>query len=134
MALGERCESQYLLREIKPPKRGKPAPAVAQPGLLPNGRPIPALLITNGPRNGERLLIRNGFMIGKAPGCDLLIEDGYTSGHHAQLAMDDAGNCRLYDRGSTNGTYINGMRVSEQQLVHGVTIRIGSTELRFLAQ
>jgi pSer/pThr/pTyr-binding forkhead associated (FHA) protein len=64
----------------------------------------------------------------------LLIEDGYTSAHHAQIGMDQFGNCSLYDRGSTNGTFVNGVRVGECVLSHGVSLRIGSTELRFLAQ
>ena len=109
-------------------------PAAAPSGMLPNGKPIPCLLIMNGPRTGERLLLRNGFAVGKQPGCDLLIEDGYTSSHHAQIAIDQLANCRLYDLGSTNGTFVNGVRVTEHALEHGVTIRIGSTELRFLAQ
>jgi pSer/pThr/pTyr-binding forkhead associated (FHA) protein len=87
-----------------------------------------------GPRAGERIPLRHGFLVGKAPGCDLLIEDGYTSSHHAQFAMDHAGNVRLYDRGSTNGTYVNGARISEAPLEHGATIRFGSTDVRFLAQ
>jgi pSer/pThr/pTyr-binding forkhead associated (FHA) protein len=101
---------------------------------LPNGRPIPALIIMTGPRAGERLLLRHGFWIGKQPGCDLLIEDGYTSSQHAQIAMDANGGCRLYDYNSTNGTFLNNVRVSDTPLDHGATIRIGSTELRFLAQ
>jgi hypothetical protein len=110
-------------------------PQVAQPGgYLANGKPIPALLISNGPRAGERLFLRHGFLIGKQPGCDLQLIDGFTSSQHAQIAMDGAGNCRLYDRGSTNGTYVNGVRVSESQLDHGMAIKIGETELRFLAQ
>ena len=114
---------------------GMPAmPAAAMPGMLPNGRPIPALLVMSGPLAGQRVQLRHGFLIGKQPGCDLLIDDGYTSSQHAQIGMDAAGNCRLYDRGSTNGTFINGVPVRETALEHGVTIRIGSTELRFLAQ
>jgi hypothetical protein len=104
------------------------------PGLLPNGRPIPALLVMSGPRTGQRLFLRHGFLIGKQPGCDLQIEDGFTSSQHAQIAMDQVGNCRLYDRGSTNGTFVNNARVTEVALEHGASIRIGSTELRFLAQ
>lgn len=104
------------------------------PGLLPNGRPIPALLIMSGPRTGQRLFVRHGFLIGKQPGCDLQIEDGFTSSQHAQIAMDQVGNCRIYDRGSTNGTFVNNARITEQALEHGASIRIGSTELRFLAQ
>src|SRR5262249_37237329 len=94
----------------------------------------PSLLVMTGPRSGERTALRLGFLIGKAPGCDLLIDDGYTSAHHAQIGMDQFGNCSLYDRGSTNGTFVNGVRVGECVLSHGVSLRIGSTELRFLAQ
>ncbi len=116
------------------PKKVKPGPQVTMPGMLPSGRPIPALLITSGPRAGERFLLRHGFVIGKQPGCDLLIEDGYTSSQHAQVAMDAMGNCMLYDRGSTNGTFMNGVRITEVALEHGAQLRIGATELRFLAQ
>jgi pSer/pThr/pTyr-binding forkhead associated (FHA) protein len=83
---------------------------------------------------GEQVALRNGFTIGKQQGNDLLIDDGFTSSQHAQIGMDAAGNCRLYDRGSTNGTYINGVRITETALQHGCTIRIGSTELRYLAE
>jgi len=48
--------------------------------------------------------------------------------------MDTSGTCRLYDRNSTNGTFANGVRVTEVVLAHGMSVRIGSTELRFLAQ
>jgi hypothetical protein len=119
--------------KAKKSKKGA-APAAAPPGFLPNGRPIPVLLITSGPRNGERFMLRNGFLIGKQPGCDLLIEDGYTSSQHAQIGMDANGVCKLYDRQSTNGTYVNGVRVTESALTHGLTIRIGSTEMRFLTE
>ena len=119
--------------KAKKQKKQKGAP-VAMPGLLPNGRPIPALLILNGPRTGERHMLHNGFLIGKQPGCHLIIEDGFTSSQHAQIGMDEGGNCKLYDRGSTNGTYINGVRINESGLQHGVSIKIGATEIRFLAE
>ena len=117
----------------KKAKKGEPAPQ-PQPGLLPNGRPMPALLITSGPRTGERHMLHNGFLIGKQPGCHLLIEDGFTSSQHAQIGMDANGVCKIYDRGSTNGTYVQGVRITETPLQHGATIRIGSTEMRFLAE
>ena len=116
------------------PKRSKEKAAPPAPGLLANGRPIPALLLMTGPRAGERILLKHGFLIGKQPGCDLLIEDGYTSSQHAQIGMDATGNCKLYDRGSTNGTLVNGVRITETALEHGVAIKIGSIEMRFLAQ
>ncbi len=111
---------------------GPGLPYVAAPAVA--ARPIPHLMFLSGPRAGERVALRHGFSIGKAPGCDLLIEDGYTSSHHAQIGIDAAGNCRIYDRGSTNGTFVHGARVTDAPLDHGCTVRIGSTDLRFLAQ
>ncbi len=123
------------------------APGSFPPGaIMPPGRPgMPApigmapaaaayLMFVDGPRAGQRLPLRSGFMIGKAPTCDLVIEDGYTSTHHAQVAMDATGKWSLYDMGSTNGTFINGVRVTQAVLEQGISIKIGSTELRFLAQ
>ena len=76
----------------------------------------------------------NGFLIGKQPGCHLILEDGYTSSQHAQIGMDANGVCTIYDRGSTNGTYINGVRVPQSVLQHGLVIRIGATDMRYLAE
>ena len=65
-------------------------------------------------------MLLNGFLIGKQPGCNLMIEDGYTSSQHAQIGMDAHGNCKLFDRGSTNGTFVNGDRITESALQHGI--------------
>jgi hypothetical protein len=132
----------------KPPK-SKPVkiPTVlptAPPSMAPQqpSIPVPAAPLTgarfyimNGPRAGEEIAIKHGFTIGKLPGCDLVIDDGYASSTHAQIGMDHFGNCRLYDRQSTNGTFVNGVRVNaEYPLEHGNTVRIGSIDLRFLSQ
>lgn len=107
-------------------KTPPPMPVVAPPG--------PALVVMTGPLVGRRIPIINGLTIGKAPGSSLLLDDGYTSSQHAQIGMDAAGRCRLYDRNSTNGTHVNGVRITEVELDHGMTIQIGSTQLQFLAQ
>jgi hypothetical protein len=115
--------------------RGKKPPPVA-PAAATAPAPVagPALLVMSGPRTGQRLALHNGFTIGKAPGSDLVLDDGYASTQHAQVGVDPRGTCRLYDRNSTNGTFVNGVRVNEVVLDHGMNVRIGSTELRFLAQ
>jgi hypothetical protein len=118
----------------KKAKQGQAQQPAVQPGFLPSGRPVPVLIVMSGPRRGERFMLRNGFLIGKQPGCDLIIDDGYTSSQHAQIGMDANGVCKLYDRGSTNGTYVNGVRVTETALQHDIQIRIGSTEMKFWAQ
>lgn len=110
--------------------KAPPQPAAAPPPPATG----PALLMLTGPRAGQRIPLQNGFTIGKAANSSLVLDDGYTSTHHAQVGMDSFGNCRLYDRNSTNGTFVNGVRVTEVVLDHGMSVRIGSTELRFLAQ
>lgn len=101
-------------------------------GVLPTAGPIAALILLTGPRAGERISLHNGFTIGKHIGCNLVIEDGYTSSQHAQIAIDPAGNYMLSDRGSTNGTFVNGSQIREFRLTHGAEIKIGSIEMRFL--
>lgn len=109
---------------------GGPSGAMpAQPG------PGPSLLVLTGMHAGKRVPLHHGFVIGTAAGSHLLIsDDRFASSHHAHVLMDAAGGCTLVDRASTNGTFINGVRMREQRLVHGMLIKIGSTEARFLSQ
>lgn len=108
-------------------------PPQPQPQVnVPAGGPL--LYIVNGPRAGQRLPLFHGFSIGKAPNCSLVIDDGFASTHHAQIGVDTRGFCTIYDRGSTNGTFVNGVRITEMHLEHGAALRIGATELRFLAE
>ena len=130
----------YLMSK-KQPKLQMPAgmvmqqpQAMPQQPVMPAGRPPPMLLVMNGPLAGQRVPLFNGFLIGKQPGCHLVLPDGTASSQHAQISVDAYGNCKIYDRGSTNGTFLNGVPVREVALENGAMIRIGSTELRFLAQ
>jgi Inner membrane component of T3SS, cytoplasmic domain/von Willebrand factor type A domain len=139
---------------------GKHAPVAGHPGapehaaaavpgpsavhrVLPTGGPsgampamaAPSLLILTGIHAGKRVPLHHGFVIGTAAGSHLLIsDDRFASSHHAHVLMDTAGGCTLVDRASTNGTFINGVRMREQRLVHGMLIKVGSTEARFLSQ
>ncbi len=132
-------KKQGVPKAPKAPKAPKPklasaapAPVVAPAAPVPAGGPV--LFILSGPRAGERIPLHHGFMIGKAPTSHLVIDDGFASTNHAQIGMDSFRNCRLFDQNSTNGTLVNGVRVTEYALQHGVTIQIGSTQLRFLAE
>ncbi|MCW5808100.1 MAG: FHA domain-containing protein, partial [Deltaproteobacteria bacterium] len=108
---------------VAPPQPAPPQPVTSGPRLL----------VLSGPHSGETFAVKHGFTIGKVAGCDLIIEDGYTSSHHAQIHMDQFGNCRVFDLNSTNGTFANGVRVTDYALDHGASIRVGSTEIRFLS-
>jgi hypothetical protein len=70
--------------------------------------------------------------VGRGPQNDLAIPlDQYASARHARLEPRRDG-VWIGDAGSTNGTYVNGVRVSEaRRLVPGDVIRVGETDLRF---
>ena len=66
--------------------------------------------------------------IGRAPECELVLRDSRASRRHARLSARD-GMLVLTDLGSTNGTRVNGHRVSEVVLGAGDRITIGETVL-----
>ena len=68
--------------------------------------------------------------IGRAPDNMILIEDPSVSSRHAQL--ERAGDTyRVKDLGSTNGTRVNGVPVTETLLRFDDRIRFGGVESRF---
>jgi hypothetical protein len=66
--------------------------------------------------------------IGRAPECELVLRDSRASRRHARLAARD-GVLVLTDLGSTNGTRVNGHRVTEVVLGAGDRVQIGETSL-----
>ena len=66
--------------------------------------------------------------IGRGPDCELVLRDSRASRRHARLAARD-GVLVLTDLGSTNGTMVNGHRVSEVVLGAGDRIEIGESTL-----
>ena len=66
--------------------------------------------------------------IGRAPECELVLKDNRVSRRHARLAARD-GVLILTDLGSTNGTRVNGNRVTEVVLGAGDRVQIGETSL-----
>ncbi|HUQ43883.1 MAG TPA: DUF3662 and FHA domain-containing protein [Candidatus Limnocylindria bacterium] len=66
--------------------------------------------------------------IGRASECELSLRDGKASRRHARLMARD-GVLVLTDLGSTNGTRVNGHRITEVVLGAGDTIQIGETSL-----
>ncbi|MDR3203047.1 MAG: FHA domain-containing protein [Bifidobacteriaceae bacterium] len=88
------------------------------------------LAVTSGPLRGTTLpLGANGVLIGRSSAANLILDDEFTSGHHAQI-VPDAGGWRLEDLGSTNGTFLGREQVTGSVPVRiGQSIRIGQTRL-----
>lgn len=91
------------------------------------------IVITSGPKSGLELdLPETGLTIGRSSGAGLQIKDDYTSGSHAKIVRW-RDQWMLQDQGSTNGTFVDGKRVTEATPIRiGSSIRIGTTtfELR----
>lgn len=71
-----------------------------------------ALLVAQtGPLNGQRWPLRKTILIGREPGCDIVVADRQVSRHHARIHLTSYG-IFLEDLDSKNGTHHNGGRVS----------------------
>ncbi len=68
--------------------------------------------------------------IGRAPDNELVIADPLVSRHHADLNITAQG-ATLVDRGSHNGTFVNGARIKRVELQEGDVVSIGSRPMRF---
>jgi predicted component of type VI protein secretion system len=80
---------------------------------------------------GMSILVDDELLIGRhADGAGRLADDEEISRSHARISLDRSGFCAIEDLGSTNGTFVNGLRLSgPQTLSVGDTIEIGGTTL-----
>lgn len=88
------------------------------------------LVILTGASESYRVKLRPaGHVVGRSPDADISIDDPYSSEFHARVGMSD-GKVVVHDLGSTNGTYVNGRRVTSPTTVsRGDTVQIGKTTL-----
>lgn len=68
--------------------------------------------------------------IGRRPDNDVVVADLGVSKYHAELRRTPAGRYSIIDVGSHRGTYVNGTRVSQQELNEGDIIAIGHATFR----
>ena len=92
---------------------------------------------------GQRLLVRTdgeaGIVhvlgrrttIGRVPANDLCIDADMISRHHALVLVNDVGTV-VEDLNSTNGVFVNGVRVARRELHEGDLLTIGRTSLRYV--
>lgn len=69
-------------------------------------------------------------VLGRSRECDVTLADSNVSRRHAELVQEGA-TYWLVDLGSTNGTLLNGRRITREKLQPGDRITIGSTEAVF---
>jgi predicted component of type VI protein secretion system len=75
--------------------------------------------------------VSDELLIGRAAeGAGKLADDEEISRSHARITVDSSGFCAIEDLGSTNGTFVNGLRITAPEtLSEGDTIEIGESTL-----
>jgi hypothetical protein len=101
----------------------------------PAARELGRLVVLKSPTLGEGEVVAldlHSLRVGRGGDNDLAIPgDEFASSHHARFEPRRDG-IYVEDIGSTNGTFVNGIRVMrERRLASGDVVRIGETDLRF---
>ena len=89
-----------------------------------------SLEVKSGPFAGQKIPVRTGHsvLIGRAPDRAqfAIPHDNHMSGIHFAVECGPNG-CRVIDKGSTNGTHLNGAKIQEAMLASGDEIKSGQT-------
>ena len=139
-------------RAAVPPPSAPPAPAapVARAPRAPVARepePAPAPPVAAAPRrvnpadrpwldvDGERYPLMGAITIlGRDDVADIILDDPGISRRHSELRVTTDGPrfvTTIRDLGSTNGTFVNGERITSEHLQDGDRITVGRTSITF---
>jgi len=91
------------------------------------------VVTNNGLVQQELSIVKPRTNLGRRPNNDLVLEQLTVSGQHA--AIDISGkDVFLIDVGSTNGTLVNGQKITKHLLQHQDVIEIGTYKIKFLSE
>jgi len=112
----------------KPAKPGKAAKA-GKPSAKRRGSPT-HVLVVEGSNAGQRAeLDQAPILIGRGTDAAIRLEDDYVSTRHARIASS-ADQWFVEDLGSTNGTYVGTVRITQPTSISlGTQVRVGKTIL-----
>jgi len=110
---------------------------IADPGstvFQPPKRKAASLIQYNGANLGKRIqLSEQRIVVGRTPEAHLFINEASVSRQHAAISSNAAG-FEIEDLGSSNGTFINDVKVSVKTLLKdGDMLRLGTILFRFFA-
>jgi transcriptional regulator with GAF, ATPase, and Fis domain len=92
---------------------------------------IPKLISISGPLEGKIFHITGADVtIGRGPSNSICIADPLLSRQHCRITREVEA-FTLYDLGSFNGTFVNGVPIKKQAIAHGDMIKTGASVLLF---
>jgi pSer/pThr/pTyr-binding forkhead associated (FHA) protein len=94
-------------------------------------QPAVGFWITQGPGAGQMFEVSTqSLILGRDTGVSALAADVQVSRRHAEVRTEADGNVTVVDLGSSNGTFVNGRRITGQSpLAVGDRLLIGNTEM-----
>jgi pSer/pThr/pTyr-binding forkhead associated (FHA) protein len=75
-----------------------------------------------------RLLPGTLKTMGRAPRADFVVDAALVSRVHCRFVLHDSNQLELEDLGSTNGTFVNGRKVSKATLTDGDKLTVGRVQ------
>lgn len=88
------------------------------------------LVVIDGPSRGGRIRVTGGAArVGSAEGNDLCLADPTVSRVHCEVRLG-SDSVVIRDCGSTNGTFVEGVRLREGEVQPGASIRVGNSVFR----
>lgn len=97
-----------------------------------SGAGVPRLVGIQGTYMGQVFDIVSGSkLIGREATCDISLPNDTTVSRRHAVVTADAGVYSIRDEGSSNGTFVNGARITEQKLLPGDEVQVGGTRFRF---
>lgn len=139
----EEAHAPAVMRDAEPEgdPAGEPPPPPSEPRPAPTDvaeqTRAPRLVVIESdgaePQEGEEVPLSAAVTIGRSEENSLQLDDRFVSGRHALICLRD-GRRILVDRGSTNGTFVNGERVADElELQDHDRIALGNTVFEYRA-
>ncbi len=100
------------------------------PESLPQGIRV-LLEVVDGPARGMEYEVKKGRITVGRGDADLIIRDPKVSRKHFALEIWSRDIAYIQDLASTNGTYLNGVKITKTRLKHGDEIQVGDSRLKF---
>jgi transcriptional regulator with AAA-type ATPase domain len=137
------CEPQVLAYERQVPvgpyalvrrRRGQPGAEHATQPMARDAEPVTRWTLLLGKLGEARrvALAERPFKVGSGRDNDWVVSDPTVSQQHCRFEPS-RGRLWVRDLGSTNGTFVQGVRMQRAELAPGMRVRIGRTDLHVLA-
>jgi pSer/pThr/pTyr-binding forkhead associated (FHA) protein len=121
-----------VVADLYGPREARRSRRPAKPKARPAGRgklPTKIFVLDQRGRKSATHRLNGTLQIGRAPTCQIRLDDNYISQLHAKISERN-GAWLVEDLGSTNGTYLNQRKVTAPtEISAGDRIRVGKTVL-----